>query len=143
MDQRVSMITLGVADLAASRAFYGRLSWREIQPAMDEIAFFQLPGLALALWPASSLAEDARVPPRVGQAFGGITIALNMRSPGEVDVVLAEVQAAGGRLLKPAEKVFWGGYSGYFADLDGHAWEVAHNPHCVITPEGATLFGAA
>jgi catechol 2,3-dioxygenase-like lactoylglutathione lyase family enzyme len=142
MEQRISMITLGVADLAAARRFYGEgLGWREVQPVMDEIAFYQLPGLALSLWPMESLAEDAQVAPRVGQAFGGITIALNMRSPAEVDAVLAEAQAAGGRLLKAAHETFWGGYSGYFSDLDGHAWEVAHNPGCVITPEGATLFG--
>jgi catechol 2,3-dioxygenase-like lactoylglutathione lyase family enzyme len=141
MDQRLILITLGVTDLTAARRFYGEgLKWREIEPRMAEIAFFQLPGLALALWPASLLAEDAGLGPRAGAGFGGVTIAINQRSPSEVDAVLAEAQAAGGRLLKPGEAKPWGGYSGYFADLDGHPWEVAHNPGCEITPEGGTVF---
>lgn len=143
MEQRLSVITLGVADLAAARAFYGQgLGWTEIEPRQEAIAFFQLPGFALALWPADSLAEDAGLEPSRG-GFGRITLAINQRTREAVDEVLAEAVLAGGVLIKPADETFWGGYSGYFADPDGHPWEVAHNPYCVIREDGATLFGQA
>ena len=140
MEQRMSMVTLGVADLGRARRFFcDGLGWSELQPDLTEIVFFQLPGLALALWPADELAKDAGLAPRTG-GFGGITLAINMPSPAEVDAVMAEAESAGARILKRAAETFWGGYSGYFSDLDGHPWEVAHNPFCTIAPDGGTVF---
>ncbi len=126
MEQRVSLITLGVADLDRSRRFYEALGWRRGNKD-ESVVFFQIPGAVFALWSRRLLAEDARVTD-TGASFGGITLAYNARSKEEVDAVLAEAEAAGASVLKPAEEVFWGGYSGYFADPDGHAWEVAWNP---------------
>lgn len=138
MEQRISLITLGVDDLARARRFYeGGLGWRPASEHED-VCFYQLPGLALGLFGREALAQDARRPIEGG--FSGVTIAINQRSPADVDRVLAEAAAAGATLLKPAETVFWGGYSGYFADLDGHVWEVAHNPGCTIHPDGSTTF---
>lgn len=138
MEQRISLITLGVDDLARARRFYeGGLGWRPTSEHED-VCFYQLPGLALGLFGREALAQDARRPIEGG--FSGVTIAINQRSPADVDRVLAEAAAAGATLLKPAETVFWGGYSGYFADLDGHVWEVAHNPGCTIHPDGSTTF---
>jgi catechol 2,3-dioxygenase-like lactoylglutathione lyase family enzyme len=140
MQQRLSLVTLGVADLARARRFYGPgLGWREIEPRRDEIAFFQMAGMGLSLWPVENLARDAGLPAR-GDGFGGITLAINLASPAEVDAGLALAERAGGRILKPAAKAFWGGYSGYFADPDGHPWEVAHNPFCTINPDGTVSF---
>ena len=134
MDQRVSVITLGVADLDRSRHFYEALGWR--RGSTDEgVVFFQIPGAVFALWSRAALAEEARQTD-TGAAFGGIALAYNARSKGEVDAVLAEAKAAGATLLKPAEEVFWGGYSGYFADPDGHPWEVAWNPGWSLDDEG-------
>jgi catechol 2,3-dioxygenase-like lactoylglutathione lyase family enzyme len=135
MDQRLSLVTLGVADLERSARFYeAGLGWRRGNENPD-VVFFQMPGMILALWVRASLAEDARVTD-TGAAFAGMTLAYNARSRDEVDSVLAEAGAAGARILKPAEEVFWGGYSGYFADPDGHVWEVAHNPFWKIDAEG-------
>ena len=142
MDQRLSLITLGVADLAAARAFYEQgLGWMA-QSAQPEIVFYQLaPGLGLALFPREDLAKDVGEPlPPTG---GAITLALNGRSREEVDATYAQALAAGARAVKAPQPVFWGGYSGYFADLDGHLWELAHNPFCEITPRGETLFAAS
>jgi uncharacterized protein len=126
VDQRVSLITLGVADLDRARRFYEALGWR--RGNRDEgVVFFQIPGAVFALWSRAALAADARVTD-TGASFGGIVLAYNARSKAEVDAVLAEAFAAGATILKPAEEVFWGGYSGYFADPDGHVWEVAWNP---------------
>ncbi|MFI9653641.1 VOC family protein [Guyparkeria sp. GHLCS8-2] len=128
MEQRLSVITLGVADLARSRAFYEQgLGWT-VGGAAEQVVFFQLNGIVLALYPRADLAADAGVPAGEGGGFAGMTLAHNVRSPQEVDEVLVEAQRAGGRLVKPGVAVFWGGYSGYFADPDGHLWEVAHNP---------------
>jgi len=135
MDQRVSLITLGVADLARARRFYeDGLGWRRGNTE-DSVAFYQLPGAVLGLWPRAALAKDAGVVDD-GAAFGGVALAYNARSKEEVDAVLAEATAAGATILKPAEDAFWGGYSGYFADLDGHAWEVAWNPSWRLDAEG-------
>jgi catechol 2,3-dioxygenase-like lactoylglutathione lyase family enzyme len=140
MDQRMSLVTLGVADLARARTFYSEgLGWSVLSPDQTGIVFFQLPGLALALWPVDKLAKDAGLAPRAG-GFGGITLAINMPSPAEVDAVIAQAERAGARVLKPAAETFWGGYSGYFSDLDGHPWEVAHNPFCTVAPDGGTVF---
>jgi catechol 2,3-dioxygenase-like lactoylglutathione lyase family enzyme len=135
MEQRLSLVTLGVADLARARAFYERLGWRASARGNSGIVFFQLNGFVLALYGRAALAEDAALPD-AGPGFGGITLAYNVRERDEVDIVLAAAEAAGGRVLKPARDAFWGGYSGYFADPDGHPWEVAWNPDFSISPDG-------
>jgi catechol 2,3-dioxygenase-like lactoylglutathione lyase family enzyme len=141
MEQRLSLITLGVADLARARRFYEvGLGWRPLQ-ALEEIAFYQLPGLGLALFGREALAKDAGRP--IDGGFSGIALAINERSRQDVDRTLAQAAAAGAEISKPAEETAWGGYSGYFSDLDGHAWEVAHNPGCSIHPDGSTTFSPA
>ena len=136
MEQRVSLITLGVRDLERSRAFYERLGWKRSVAAAEGVAFFQVGGMALSLYPRDELAADATISPE-GSGFGGVALAFNTRTREEVDAVLAEAQAAGGTLLKPAQEAFWGGYSGYFADPDGFLWEVAWNPAFAIAPDGS------
>ena len=134
VEQRISLITLGVDDLARARRFYeAGLQWTPTQTA-EGVVFYQLPGIALALWGRDDLAEDTRHP--VDGRFSGISLAINQRTEGDVDAVLAQAEAAGARLLKPAEKMFWGGYSGYFADPDGHVWEAAFNPGFTINDDG-------
>jgi uncharacterized protein len=136
MEQRISLITLGVADLDQSRKFYECLGWRRSMANSEGIVFFQAGGMALALYPLTELAKDANIAPDC-QGFGGITLAYNARSRDEVDTVLAEAQSAGARLLKPAQETFWGGYSGYFSDPDGFPWEVAWNPSFPIAEDGS------
>ena len=136
MEQRVSLITLGVADLERSREFYERLGWRRSMAKAEGIVFFQAGGMALALFPRTELAKDANIAAE-GQGFGGISLAYNSRSREEVDAVLAEAAAAGARIVKPAQEAFWGGYSGYFADPDRFLWEVAWNPHFPMTEDGS------
>jgi catechol 2,3-dioxygenase-like lactoylglutathione lyase family enzyme len=136
MEQRLSLITLGVADLARARRFYeDGLGWRRGNDH-PEVAFFQIGGSILALFSRAALAKDAALASEAS-GFGGITLAYNARSREEVDAVLAEAVAAGAKLLKPAEDTFWGGYSGYFADPDGHPWEVAWNPDWTIAEDGS------
>ena len=135
MDQRVSLVTLGVAELERAARFYEEgLGWKR-KGDTEGVVFFQLPGSILALWPRESLAEDAGIS-SAGSGFSGIALAYNARSRAEVDTVIAEAKAAGGKVLKPATETFWGGYSGYFADLDGHLWEVAHNPGWTLDSVG-------
>ena len=135
MEQRLSLITLGVADVPAARAFYEALGWRcDTDPSLD-VAFFQLGGIALALWDRLKLAEDSTVTDRGG--FGGVTLAYNVRSPEEVDAVLAEAEAAGATIGRLGAPTPWGGYSGAFVDPDGHPWEVAQNPHWTIEDDGS------
>jgi uncharacterized protein len=135
VDQRLSLVTLGVTDLARAARFYeDGLGWKR-KGETEGVVFFQLPGSILALWPRESLAEDAGIS-AAGSGFSGIALAFNARSPAEVDAVLAEATAAGAKLLKPGTETFWGGYSGYFADLDGHVWEVAHNPGWTLDEAG-------
>lgn len=136
MEQRISIVTLGVADLERSRAFYQRLGWSPSAASGEGIVFFQTGCAALALYPRSELARDVNLAPE-GQGFAGITLAYNPRTRAEVDAVLAEAEAAGARILKPAQEAFWGGYSGYFADPDNHVWEVAWNPFFAITEDGS------
>jgi len=136
MEQRVSLITLGVADLERSREFYERLGWRRSMAKAEGIVFFQAGGMALALFPRTELAKDANIAAE-GQGFGGISLAYNSRSREEVDAVLAEAAAAGARIVKPAQEASWGGYSGYFADPDRFLWEVAWNPHFPMTEDGS------
>jgi|ERR1700733_300820 len=136
MEQRVSIVTLGVADLERSGEFYERLGWRRSMSKAEGIVFFQAGGMALALYPRHELAKDANVSPE-GDGFPGITLAYNTRNRGEVDSVLEKAQAAGAKLLKPAQEAFWGGYSGYFSDPDGFLWEVVWNPFFTIAEDGS------
>ena len=133
MKPRISLITLGVGDLPRSRAFYERLGFVVRPESTEDIVFLDMAsGLVLALFPREKLAEDAHVD-STGSGFRGFTLAHNVASPEEVDAVLAEAVAAGATLQKPGQQVFWGGYSGYFADLDGFLWEVAYNPLMDLT----------
>ncbi|HXX13766.1 MAG TPA: VOC family protein [Candidatus Eremiobacteraceae bacterium] len=136
MEQRISIVTLGVSDLERSRAFYERLGWRRSMKKTEGVVFFQAGGMALALYPRADLAKDANVALE-RHGFAGIAIAYNARNRDEVDAVLAEAEAAGARILKPAQQAFWGGYSGYFADPDDFPWEVAWNPSFPIAPDGS------
>lgn len=136
MEQRVSLITLGVAHLERSREFYERLGWRRSMAKAQGIVFFQLGGVAFALFPRNELAKDANAPSD-GQGFRGFSLAYNTRNREEVDLVLSQAEAAGAKILKPAEEAFWGGYSGYFADPDGFIWEVAWNPSFPIAEDGS------
>ena len=135
MEQRLSLVTLGVRDLAASRAFYRRLGWKESPPSNDHVAFFQCGGMVFAVWSRDALAEDAGVG-APGKGFANVSLAQNVRSKDAVDAVLAEAKQAGATILKPGAEAFWGGYTGYFADPDGFAWEVAWNPGFEILPDG-------
>lgn len=138
MDQRLSFITLGVADLDRSRSFYERLGWRPSRAGEGlGIVFFQLGGLVLALYPRNELAKDADVPDSPPGGFSGVTLAYNTRTRDEADAVMAQALTAGASLKKPLQAVFWGGYSGYFADPDGHLWEVVHNPHANLAADGS------
>ncbi len=136
MEQRISIITLGVSDLKRSTEFYERLGWRRSMAKAQGIVFFQAGGMALALYPRNELAKDANVPSE-GHGFNGISLAHNTRNRAEVDSVLEESAAAGGRIVKPAQEAFWGGYSGYFADPDGFFWEVTWNPSFSVAEDGS------
>ena len=136
MEQRVSLITLGVSDLKRSRAFYEGMGWETGAGPEDDVAFFQAGGMIVALWSRENLAEDSMVEDNGG--WGGVTLAYNVRSPEEVDAVIAEADAAGATIGRRGAETFWGGYSGVFIDPDGHPWEVAHNPGWTITPDGST-----
>ena len=128
MRQKLNLITLGVADFAKAVDFYENgLGWKKSSASVDELAVFPLGGIVLALHPRIALAEDATVDPS-GTGFSGITLSYNARNEEEVDNVLKKVESFGGRIIKPAQKVYWGGYSGYFKDPDGHLFEVAYNP---------------
>jgi len=136
MEQRVSVVTLGVADLRRSAEFYESLGWRRSMANSEGVVFFQARGMALALFPRIELARDANVADD-GQGFGGMSLAYNARSREEVDLVLAEAEAAGATLRKPAKEASWGGYSGYFSDPEGFLWEVAWNPFFPIAEDGS------
>ena len=135
MEQRLSLVTLGVADLARSRAFYEALGWTTGAGPDDDVVFFQAGGTIVALWGRTQLAEDSGV--SEGEGWGGITLAHNVRSPEEVDAVLAEAHEAGATIARSGAKTFWGGYSGVFCDPDGYPWEVAHNPHWTLLEDGS------
>jgi catechol 2,3-dioxygenase-like lactoylglutathione lyase family enzyme len=136
MQPRVTLITLGVADVARSRAFYEALGFKASTASQDEVTFLNAGGIVLALFGRAALAADAHVPDSPLPGFAGIALAHNVATEPEVAAVLAGAVAAGAKLLKPAQKVFWGGTSGYFADPDGHLWEVAHNPFFPLDEEG-------
>lgn len=135
MEQRVSLVTLGVGDVRRARAFYEALGWRTGAAPSDDVAFFQAGGVVVALWDRARLAQDSTVADTGG--WGGITLAHNVRSPGEVDEVLERARAAGATIGRAGAETFWGGYSGVFVDPDGHPWEVAHNPHWRLGEDGA------
>lgn len=140
MEQRLSLVTLGVADVAKAAGFYGRLGWKVGNDLEAQgVAFFQAGGMVLALWSREELAADSTVAD--GGGWGGVTLAHNVRSPGEVDAVLAEAEAAGATIGRAGAETVWGGYSGVFVDPDGHPWEVAHNPHWTIAEGGSVSIG--
>ena len=140
MEQRLSLVTLGVSDLARARAFYEALGWKTRAGPEDDVVFFQSGGMIVALWGRDQLAEDSGVEDNGG--WGGITLAYNARSPAEVDTVIEEARGAGARIAREGAETFWGGYSGVFVDPDGHPWEVAHNPHWTIADDGSTRLPA-
>ncbi|HEV3000252.1 MAG TPA: VOC family protein [Solirubrobacteraceae bacterium] len=135
MEQRVSLVTLGVVDVDAARAFYEALGWTTRAEPGDDVAFFRAGRMVLALWSREKLAEDSAVEDTGG--WGGVTLAHNVRSPAEVDAVLEEARAAGAAIPRPGGETFWGGYSGIFVDPDGHPWEVAHNPRWTLREDGS------
>ena len=135
MEQRVSLVTLGVADLARARSFYEGLGWTTGAEPGDDVVFFQAGGMIVALWGREQLAADSVVEDAGG--WGGVTLAHIVRSPEEVDAVLAEAERAGATIGRPGAPTFWGGYSGIFVDPDGHPWEVAHNPRWTIAEDGS------
>ncbi len=139
MDQRLSLITLGVTDLERSRSFYEALGWHTNAAPADDVVFFQTGGVIVALWDRAKLAEDSGVADLGGSS--GFTLAHNVRSPNEADAIAEEVRTAGGTVTREPGETFWGGYSFAFADPDGHPWEVAHNPHWIVTDDGRTLLG--
>lgn len=135
MDQRISVITLGVADVQASAEFYERLGWTRSSESLDAVAFFDVGGMVFALYGTAALAEDAGLSAE-GHGFRRVTLAQNLASTDAVDALLKEAEAAGARLIMQAAETFWGGYSGYFADPDGHLWEVSHNPFWSLDQDG-------
>ena len=141
MEQRISLITLGVSDLNRARAFYDAMGWKVSSGDQQEgIIAYDLQNMALALYPWEKLAEDVGIPvDRSG--YSAFAIAYNVSSEGEVETMLAEAEKAGGRIIKAAEKAFWGGYSGYFSDVDGHLWEVAYNPFSKLGLRGEFQWG--
>jgi catechol 2,3-dioxygenase-like lactoylglutathione lyase family enzyme len=133
---RLGIVTLGVADLARSVAFYRALGWERCSSSSDAIAWFRTADTHIGLFPREDLADDARLPAEPRAPFGGITLAINVDTADAVGPTLAAAVEAGATLLKPAIETDWGGTSGYFADPDGHPWEVAHNPFFPIDPDG-------
>ena len=134
--QRVTLITLGVADLARSKAFYGALGWVPTREVEGQVVFYQINGMALGLFGLGPLAEDQGRPDAT-LGTGAVTLAQNFETEAEVDAAYQLALQAGAAALKAPEKVFWGGYSGYYADPDGHVWEVAHNPFWTLNPDGS------
>lgn len=135
MEPRLTLITLGVGDVARARKFYEALGFKAGKASQESVTFLDAGGVVLALFGRGSLADDATVPDST-PGFSGIVLAHNARSEADVDAALAEAVAAGAKLIKPAAKTFWGGYAGYFADPDGHLWEVAHNPYFKLDADG-------
>ncbi len=135
MEPRVSLVTLGVSDVYRARIFYELLGWATTAKSEDDVVFFQAGGMVVALWDRAKLAEDSGVVDSGG--WGGITLAHNVRSPEEVDAVLAKVREAGGTIHREGAETFWGGYSGVFSDPDGHPWEVAYNPGWKLDADGS------
>jgi predicted lactoylglutathione lyase len=134
MRQRVTVITLGVSDLERARIFYEALGWKTGAAPADDVVFFQVGDMVVSLWDRARLAEDSCVQDAGG--WGGVTLALNVGSPDEVDAVTEEARAAGATIGREPADTFWGGYSSVFIDSDGHPWEIAHNPHWTLTEDG-------
>lgn len=141
MEQRISVITLGVADVMRAVAFYRALGWEPVPDEHEDVFFFQAGGLAFALWGRDELAADSAVTDSGG--WGGVTVAHNVRSPADVDAVIEQARSAGARIGREPAATFWGGYSGVFVDPDGHPWEVAHNPGWPLATDGAVRIGAS
>jgi hypothetical protein len=135
MEQRISVITLGVEDVGRARAFYEALGWHSGTEPGSDVAFFQAGGTVFAVWSRASLAEDSGV--RDAGGWGGVTLAHNVRTPADVDRVLEQAASAGATIARPGGETFWGGYSGVFVDPDGHPWEVAHNPRWTLAEDGS------
>jgi uncharacterized glyoxalase superfamily protein PhnB len=142
MEQRLSLITLGVSDLSKAIRFYEDVFGWKKEKGPDGVAFFQAGGMIFGLFPHEELARDMRMSASTLSPYRGFSIAYNARSEAEVDQIFADVKAKGVKILKAPEKVFWGGYSGYFADIDGHHWEVAFNPFWTIDADGGMSMGA-
>jgi uncharacterized protein len=137
--QRISVVTLGVGDLARARRFYQALGWHTNAREQDDVVFFQAGNTVLALWDRAKLAQDSCVDD--GGGWGGVTLALNVGSPADVDAVIDRARRAGASIGREGADTFWGGYSGVFLDPDGHPWEVAHNPHWSLGPDGEVRLG--
>lgn len=137
MEQRVSLVTLGVGDLARARQFYEALGWQTRAAPEDDVVFFQAGGLVLGLWSREELAADSGV--EDSGRWGGVTLAHNVRSPADVDAVVEEARAAGATITREPGETFWGGYSGAFTDPDGHPWEIAHNPRWTLADDGSIV----
>jgi catechol 2,3-dioxygenase-like lactoylglutathione lyase family enzyme len=135
MEQRISLVTLGVADVPRARRFYEDLGWRGQE--VEETVFFQAGGMVLVLWHQDELAGDAGVAPRRENGFRGLALAQNVRSRADVDAVVAAAERAGAQVTRPPAETFYGGYAGYFTDPDGHAWEIAHNPGFPLGEDGS------
>jgi predicted lactoylglutathione lyase len=135
MEQRLSLVTLGVRDLDRARSFYEALGWTTGAAPDDDVVFFQAGGMIVALWGRDQLTEDSEVDDSGG--WGGITLAYNTRSPQEVDSVIEEARKAGAKIGREPAETFWGGYSAIFIDPEGHPWEVAHNPRWTIADDGS------
>jgi predicted lactoylglutathione lyase len=133
--QSISLFTLGVSDYARAKSFYEAIGWAVTREA-EETAFFQANGVVLVLWSREKLAADMGIRDE-SAGWGGVALAHNVRSPAEVDRVLADAEAAGATIGRPGAATFWGGYSGVFIDPEGHAWEVAHNPHWTLRDDGS------
>ena len=140
MEQRVSLVTLGVADLGRAQAFYQAMGWEPAGEAADDVVFFQAGGMVVALWDRAKLAEDSAVPD--GGGWGGVTLAHNVGSAEAVDMVTDQARAAGAVIGREPATTFWGGYSAVFIDPDGHPWEVAHNPGWTLNADGSVSIGA-
>jgi uncharacterized protein len=134
VEQRVSLITLGVTDLASARAFYEALGWRTGAAPADDVVFFQTGGMIVGLWGREALSDDSGVEDLGG--YGGVTLAYNARSPAEVDATIEQARNAGARIAREPGETFWGGYAAVFVDPDGHPWEVAHNPSWTVDEQG-------
>jgi uncharacterized protein len=137
--QRITVITLGVRDLAGARHFYEALGWRSDARPEDDVVFFQAGDMVVSLWDRAELAGDGAVEDTPG--WGGVTLALNVGSPQEVRAVIEQARSAGARIGREPGDTFWGGYSGVFVDPEGHPWEIAHNPHWTLTPDGGVRLG--
>ena len=137
MPARINLVTLGVADVARSTAFYTALGWTPSAGSQPEITFMQLGPTVLGLFGHDDLADDAQLPRAPQPPFRGMSLAINLASEPAVDAAMATAETAGATVIKKPEKVFWGGYSGYFTDPDGHLWELAHNPHWTINSDGS------